>query len=80
MRAGAGADASPEQLVRNINRCPEVTTTVPKRDIPVVAEIFGRTLHAWELTGVIDADGRLTALGTWLLPRALLRAWGAAGS
>lgn len=76
VRAGVGAEADPMQLVRNINRCPEVTTTVPKRDMPAVAEVFSRTLHAWELTGVIDADGRLTALGAWLLPRALLDAWG----
>jgi hypothetical protein len=76
VRAGVGAEADPMQLVRNINRCPEVTTTVPKRDMPAVAEVFSRTLHAWELTGVIDADGRLTELGAWLLPRALLDAWG----
>ncbi len=76
VRGGAGTDATPLQLVRNINRCPEVTTTVPKRDVPVVAGIFALTLHAWELTGVIDAESRLTDLGAWLLPRALLHAWG----
>jgi hypothetical protein len=76
VRGGAGAEATPLQLVHNINRCPEVTTTVPKRDVPVVAGIFAHTLHAWELTGVIDADSRLTELGAWLLPRALLQAWG----
>lgn len=76
VRDGVGGDASPEQLVRNINRCPEVTTTVPRRDIPLVAAIFARMLHAWELTGVVDAEGRLTAVGAWVLPRALLHAWG----
>ena len=76
VRAGVGADADPLQLVRNINRCPEVTTTVPKRDAPAVADVFARTLHAWELTGAIDDDGRLTALGAWLMPQALLLAWG----
>ena len=74
VRAGAGADADPMQLVRNINRCPEVTTTVPKRDMQAVADVFALTLHAWELTGVVD-DGRLTPLGAWLLPHALLDAW-----
>jgi hypothetical protein len=76
VRAGAGADASPMQLVQNINRCPEVTTTVPKRDAPVVADVFSRMLHAWELTGAIDEHGRLTPLGEWLVPRSLLHAWG----
>lgn len=80
VRAGAGADASPMQLVQNINRCPEVTTTVPKRDAPVVADVFSRMLHAWELTGAIDDDGRLTPLGAWLVPRSLLCAWGGGGS
>lgn len=80
VRAGAGADAGPLQLVQNINRCPEVTTTVPKRDAPVVADVFSRMLHAWELTGAIDDDGRLTLLGAWLVPRSLLRAWGGGGS
>lgn len=75
VRGGAGAAADPMQLVQNINRCPEVTTTVPRRDMPAVADVFARTLHAWELTGVLDDDGRLTALGAWLLPRALLDAW-----
>ena len=80
VRAGIGADADPLQLVRNINRCPEVTTTVPKRDAPAVADVFARTLHAWELTGVLDLDGRLTALGVWILPRSLLVAWGASAN
>jgi hypothetical protein len=75
VRSGPGADAEPMQLVRNINRCPEVTTTVPKRDMQAVADVFAHTLHAWELTGVVE-DGRLTTLGAWLLPRALLAAWG----
>ena len=75
VRGGVGAAADPLELVRNINRCPEVTTTVPKRDVPLVADAFARVLHAWELTGVIDADGRLTELGAWIAPRALLDAW-----
>ena len=61
-------------------RCPEVTTTVPKRDAPVVADVFSRMLHAWELTGAIDDDGRLTPLGAWLVPQSLLCAWGGGGS
>jgi hypothetical protein len=75
VRDGAGAHASPEQLVRNINRCPEVTTSIPKRDAPAVASAFGCTLDAWRVTGVIDDNDRVTELGVWLLPRALELAW-----
>jgi hypothetical protein len=75
VRGGAGADASPEQLVHNINRCPEVTTSIPKRDAPAVASAFACTLDAWRVTGAIDDDDRLTELGVWLLPRALERVW-----
>jgi hypothetical protein len=77
VRAGAGADASPEQLVRNINRCPEVTTSIPKRDAPAVASAFAVALPAWRLAGAIDDEQRLTPLGVWLLPHALAQAWGA---
>jgi hypothetical protein len=35
-------------------------------------------MDAWRHSGVVDADLRLTALGAWLLPRALAFAWGAA--
>jgi hypothetical protein len=77
VRDGAGADASGEQLVRNINRCPEVTTSVPKRDAPAVASAFECASVAWRVAGAVDDDGRLTELGVWLLPRALAGAWGA---
>jgi hypothetical protein len=30
----------------------------------------------WHVLGVTDQDQRLTALGAWILPRALARAWG----
>ena len=72
VRAGVGADAEPMQLVSNINRCAEVTTTVPKRDMRSRGRRVPRMLHAWELTGALDDEGRLTALGVWLVPRSLL--------
>jgi hypothetical protein len=76
VRAGAGASADPEQLVRNINRCPEVTTSIPKRDIPNVASAFGAALPAWRACGAIDAHDRLTDAGVVLLPWSLAVAWG----
>ena len=30
----------------------------------------------WHVFGVTDREQRLTALGAWILPRALARAWG----
>ncbi|HEX7097046.1 MAG TPA: hypothetical protein VF183_14255 [Acidimicrobiales bacterium] len=76
VRSGPGADASPEQLVRNINRCPEVTTSIPTRDMPAVASAFAAAMPAWRVTGAITDDERLSELGLWLLPRALVFAWG----
>ena len=61
--------------MRNINRCPEVTTTIPKRDAPAVASAFGAALHAWRAAGAITDDDTLTELGVWVLPRALAAAW-----
>ena len=82
VRGGPGTDASPEQLVRNINRCPEVTTSIPKRDAPAVASAFGCAMTAWRVSGVLDAEERLTAVGAWVLPRALAAVWvaGSTGS
>jgi hypothetical protein len=77
VRDGRGADASPDQLVRNVNRCPEVTTSIPKRDAPAVASAFACALPVWRLAGCIDDELRLTDVGVWVLPRALAAAWGA---
>ncbi len=73
-REGAGADADPARFVRLINRCPEVSGGIPKRDAPGVIAAFEQVVFAWELTGV-TAEGRLTPLGAWLLPQAALAAW-----
>jgi hypothetical protein len=75
VREGAGADADPARYVRLVNRCPEVGGGgIPARDAPGVVAAFEEVLFSWELTGAVD-DGRLTAVGVWLLPRALLAAW-----
>jgi hypothetical protein len=36
---------------------------------------FEAVLPTWEAVGAVDGDRRLTALGAWGLPRALVRAW-----
>lgn len=74
-RAGEGTVVSPQQMVKAINRCPEITTTIPKADADYVAWSFELTLHAWSLAGVLDDEERLTGFGALVLPRAFRAAW-----
>ncbi len=75
VRAGVGASAWPEDLVRYINECPEIEGTIDSEDEDLVASGFEIVLSAWEAAGAIDRDRRLTELGRWGLPRALAWAW-----
>ena len=75
VRAGAGTVVTPSAMVKAINRCPEITTTIPKADATYVAWSFELTLHAWSLAGVLDDEDRLTAFGAELLPRAFRDLW-----
>ena len=74
-RSAPGTDVDGDVLVTLINRCPEITTTIPRADAPRIAWAFEQTLFAWAVTGVLDAQGHLTAAGRWLLPRAAIAAW-----
>lgn len=74
-RAGAGTEVSPQGMVKAINRCPEITTTIPKADAEFVAWSFELTLHAWSLAGVLDDDEQLTGFGASVLPRAYRATW-----
>ncbi len=76
VREGTGASVEPEALVDQINRCPEVTSTVPKKDRPRVAWALAVCTDQWSSLG-LATDGALTELGVALLPAALDRAWGA---
>jgi hypothetical protein len=76
VRGGVGANAEPAALVAAINECPEVDGTVDPDDADLVELAFEAVLPTWEAVGAVDADRRLTALGAWGLPRALVRAWG----
>jgi Plasmid pRiA4b ORF-3-like protein len=76
VRGGVGANAEPAALVAAINDCPEVDGTVDPDDADLVELAFEVVLPTWEAVGAVDADRRLTALGAWGLPRALVRAWG----
>ncbi len=74
-RSTAGTDVDGTVLVQLINRCPEITTTIPKQDAARIGWAFEQTLYTWAVTGVLDDAGALTEAGRWLLPRAALAAW-----
>jgi hypothetical protein len=74
VRAGPGADASPNSLVDGIRNCPEVELDLD--DESHLETAFWIVSLPWHVLGLTDPDQRLTPLGAWLLPRALARAWG----
>lgn len=78
VRKGRGADASPEALARGISTCPEVELegNLDPDDESLIVTAFTILALPWQVLGIIDEDSRLTALGAWILPRALARAWG----
>lgn len=78
VREGAGANASPEALVEGIRACPEVELEagLDLDDEAHLQTAFWILALPWHVLGVTDRDERLTALGVWILPRALARAWG----
>lgn len=77
-RAGVGARAEPADLVRHIAACPEIEGAVDPDEVALVELGFEPAVAAWEATGALDGQRRLTALGRWGLPRALAWAWGGA--
>jgi hypothetical protein len=80
VRAGPGADASPDSLVDGIRNCPEVELEsdldLDLDDESHLEAAFWIVSLPWHVLGLTDPDQRLTPLGVWLLPRALARAWG----
>jgi hypothetical protein len=77
VRAGEGTAVSGESLVDHVNRCPEVTSTIPKSDRARIVWAFDTVIASWAEIGV-ETGGRLTDLGVRVLPAALERAWSAA--
>ena len=75
VRAGPGTSVDPDDLVDQINRCQEVTSTIPKADRARVAWAFGVVTELWEPLG-IALDGALTEFGAQVLSPALRTAWG----
>lgn len=77
VRGGPGTAAAPRNLVALINDCPEVDGIVDPDETSILEAAFDSVLYSWEAAGVVDDNRRLTALGSWLLPRALAWAWDA---
>lgn len=75
-REAPGVVVEPAMLVDLINRCPEVTSTIPKNDRAYFEWAFSLVLPLWRRAGVVDADNALAADGAAKLVDALRRAWG----
>jgi len=74
VRAGAGATVDGAALVDHVNRCPEVTTSIPKADRDRIEWAFETVVQTWGELGLVE-DGTLTELGAEVLPAALAAAW-----
>ncbi len=74
VREGPGATVDPDALVDHVNRCPEVTSTIPKKDRPRVAWAFAVCTEPWSVLG-LAVEGLLTPFGAAILPAVLDRAW-----
>jgi hypothetical protein len=76
VRAGAGSDAGPARLLRHVKNCPEIEDATEADDgDDIVLDAFESLMPLWEAVDVIDQDRRLTTLGRWVLPTALLQTW-----
>lgn len=76
VRAGVGTVIDGSVLVDFVNRCPEVTSTIPKADRARIEWAFAVVAETWERLGV-TVDGALTERGATMLPAALAHAWNA---
>lgn len=75
VRGGPGTEVTPSSMVDLINRCPEVSSTIPKADRRYIEFGFSVVLDLWTQASVIS-DGELTADGHRALLPAAVQAWG----
>lgn len=75
VRAGVGTAVDGQVAVDLVNRCPEVTSTIPKADRDRIAWAFDVVFGVGTELGLLE-DGVLTDDGVTLLPAALDLAWG----
>lgn len=76
MRSDPRAPLSGSAMVDHINRCPEVTSSIDKRDREFVTWAFEVALAWWNDIGATGDDGVLTPHARWALPHALAKSWG----
>jgi hypothetical protein len=69
-RGGPGTPASAEDLARSVAGAEDDSA-----DIDVLAGWFTTVVAQWQLLGALDDRERLTTLGWWGIPEALLQAW-----
>ncbi len=81
-RGGPGTDASAEDLARfaagsgdDLDDDDDLDDLDEDDDLDVLAGWFMPVVELWRLLGAIDDRERLTPLGWWGLPEALLQAW-----
>jgi hypothetical protein len=75
VRAGAGASAAPDALLKYIDACPELEGERDPGDDVVIQQAFEVQAPLWQALGITDSDRRVTRLGLWALPRLLLEKW-----
>lgn len=77
VRRGAGAEFSPEAAMRDIDTLPELEGDIedPDGHLAVLSTAVTTLAPLWRCLGVLDDDDRLTELGRWGLPNALLVTW-----
>lgn len=77
VRRGAGAELSAAAAQRDIDTLPELEGEVedPDGQLSVLEMAVTSLTPHWQALGVLDDDRRLTELGRWGLPNALLVTW-----
>jgi len=74
-RAGPNVALNGDAMVDWINRCPEVTSSISRKDRPFVAYALNVAVIWWTDLGLVE-DGMVNTLGFWVIPRAISTAWG----
>lgn len=75
LRAGEGAEVSGISFVDLVNRCPEVSSTIDKRDRSYAEWAFEVALDLLTDAGAVD-NGKLTPVGVRAVGPAMQLAWG----
>lgn len=75
VRSGVGTRSWPEDLFRFADECPEIEGSYDPDDREAIEFGYELIVPVWEAIGALDEHRRLTALGSWGLPRALAWAW-----